>query len=132
MKYTKDNYIIDLNLEILILIQSKTLDQPTWINIKQKKYMEMLEKELNFNLKEIIDLKKFFTLNEMSFHKLPQIILSMDNKFNIDVVELKKQGINIANIKEFEKLVKNLYLKIDLNYIYEKYKNFLHLNHNQA
>ena len=60
----------------------------------------------------------------MSFHKLPQIILSMDNKFNIDVVELKKQGINIANIKEFEKLVKNLYLKIDLNYIYEKYKNF--------
>lgn len=63
MKYTKDNYIIDLNLEILTLIQSKTLDQPTWINIKQKKYMEMLEKELNFNLKEIIDLKKFFTLD---------------------------------------------------------------------
>ena len=123
MKYIKDNYIIDLNLEILSMIQSTVLENTTWLN-KRTTYIDMLKKDLNFNINEIKNLQKYFNENKFYFHVLPQILITMDNKFNIDITELDNQGFNVLKLKEFEKLVKELYLKIDINNLYKKYESF--------
>lgn len=123
MKYIKDNYLIDLNIEILSMIQSTTLENATWLK-NQATYIDMLKKDLNFNIKEIKNLQKYFTKNQLYFHLLPQILITMDDNFNIDVTELEKQGLSTVKLKEFESLVKKLYSKININNLYKKYEDF--------
>ena len=41
MRYIKDNYIIDLNLEILSMIQSTVLENATWF--KKTSYINILK-----------------------------------------------------------------------------------------
>lgn len=124
MKYIKDKFIIDLNFEILSILQSVALKNAMWINYSQIDYINMLKKELNFNSSEIKNLINYFNKNNMAFHILSQVVITMDINYNIDIDELKKQRLDIEKLREFEKLVKALYLKIDMNNLFEKYKDF--------
>lgn len=124
MKYIKNKFIIDLNFEILSIIQSVALKNAMWINYSQIDYINILKKEIDFNSKEVQNLINYFIKNNMAFHILPQVTVTMDSNYNIDKDYLKEQGLDTKNLEEFEKLVKALYLKIDINSIFEKYKNF--------
>jgi len=124
MRYIKDKFIIDLNYEILSIIQSVALENAMWINYSQIDYIDMLKKEIDFNSNEIKNLINYFNKTSLAFHILPQVVIAMDSNYNIDMDELKKQGLDIKNIEEFEKLVQALYKKIDINTLFEKYKNF--------
>ena len=124
MKYIKNNFIINLNFEILSIIQSVALKDAMWINYSQVLYINMLKSELDFNCKEVKGLIDYFDKNNLAFHLLPQIVATMDNNYNIDIDYLKEQGLDVKNLEEFEKLVKELNLGIDINKIYIKYKDF--------
>ncbi len=123
MKYIKDNYVIDFNLEILSMIQSTVLENALWLKT-QTTYANMLKNDFNFNIKEIKKLQKYFTENKLSFHALPQILMTMDNNFNIDITELQKQRFKVVKLKKLEKLIKKLYLKVNIKSLYKKYENF--------
>ena len=95
MRYIKDKFIIDLNFEILSIIQSVALENAMWINYSQIDYMNMLKKEIDFNSNEIKNLINYFNKTSLAFHILPQVVIAMDGNYNIDMDELKKQGLDI-------------------------------------